>query len=60
MLCDDPYIRQLNASSRSKDEATDVLSFEMPDEAGVYLPIKMLGDVVISLDTAERQARERR
>lgn len=46
---------------RGKNAPTDVLSFEMPDDPGmpIALPIKLLGDVVISLDTAARQAQER-
>lgn len=52
LLCDDPFIRDLNAQWRQKDTPTDVLSFPMGDDV-------VLGDVVISLDTAARQAGER-
>lgn len=52
VLCSDAHIRQLNAAWRSNDSATDVLSF--PQEHPV-----VLGDLVISLDTAGRQASER-
>lgn len=48
----DREIRKLNRQWRGKDEATDVLSFEQDPKLG------LLGDVVISLDTARRQARE--
>jgi rRNA maturation RNase YbeY len=51
-LCDDPYIQQLNSEWRSVDEPTDVLSFPMDDD-------QLLGDLVISIDTARRQASER-
>lgn len=51
-LCDDPCIRKLNAQWRSVDSATDVLSFPMDDD-------QLLGDLVISIDTARRQAEER-
>jgi probable rRNA maturation factor len=58
LLTDDLGIHQLNRDHRQKDKPTDVLAFPMdesvPDPAGI------LGDVVISLDTAERQARSRR
>jgi probable rRNA maturation factor len=58
LLTDDPGIHQLNRDHRQKDKPTDVLAFPMdenvPDPAGI------LGDVVISLDTANRQARSRR
>jgi rRNA maturation RNase YbeY len=51
-------IRGLNAKYRNRDAATDVLSFA----AGDFLPSgeKLLGDVVISVDQAIRQAREKR
>lgn len=51
-MTDDATIRALNRSWRKKDEATDVLSFPMSADEG------LLGDVVISLDTARRQAKE--
>src|SRR5438105_5458993 len=50
-LVSDREIRALNRRWRGKDRPTDVLSFPL-DEPGA------LGDVVISLDTARRQARE--
>lgn len=48
LLCSDPFIAALNLQYRGKEGPTDVLSFAM-DES-------VLGDVVISLDTARRQA----
>jgi rRNA maturation RNase YbeY len=50
-------MRSLNAKYRNKDVPTDVLSFT----AGDFLPSgeKLLGDVVISVDQAIRQAREK-
>jgi probable rRNA maturation factor len=56
-LVGDAAIRKLNRQWRGKDEATDVLSFPAGDlPAGTPGP-KLLGDVVISLDTAARQAK---
>ena len=58
---DDSYIRSLNAEYRNIDKETDVLSFalnegeEMPEEAEAE---ELLGDIVISLPTAKRQAEE--
>ena len=58
LLTDDSVIQQLNAEHRQKDRATDVLAFELdaPDRDEPHV----LGDVVISLDTAARQARGRK
>lgn len=58
VLVSDAAIRRYNRDFRGKDQATDVLSFpagkpERPAEAaGEYL-----GDIVISAETARRQAR---
>jgi probable rRNA maturation factor len=50
VLTGDAPVRRLNARYRHKDKPTDVLSFPGPGaEAG-------LGDIVISLDTAARNA----
>lgn len=57
-LVGDRAIRRLNRTWRKKDKPTDVLSFpagELP--RGTPGP-RQLGDVVISLDTAKRQAKE--
>ncbi|MCS6998386.1 MAG: rRNA maturation RNase YbeY [Aquificaceae bacterium] len=54
-LTDDPTTRKLNREYRGKDKATDVLSFPFGEQAGGY---RLLGEIVLSLDTAERQARE--
>jgi probable rRNA maturation factor len=55
-LCNDEAITALNANWRAKPEATDVLAFP----AGPQLPLPgvplELGDIVISLETAARQA----
>ena len=56
VLCDDEHIRALNLEWRQKDAATDVLSFPMGDDVPPGYPARMLGDVVISLDTATQQA----
>jgi rRNA maturation RNase YbeY len=58
-LVDDPQIHRLNRIYRGADRATDVLAFAMRE--GVRSPgdDAVLGDVVISLETAARQARAR-
>jgi probable rRNA maturation factor len=54
-LVGDAEIRRLNRSFRKKDKATDVLSFPLRERAsdGKFY----LGDIVISVPTAARQAR---
>ena len=58
LLCDDPTIRALNRRYRKKNKATDVLAFPMQEGAGPAPHPGLLGDVVISLPTATRQAAE--
>ncbi|GEL73527.1 hypothetical protein MVI01_53110 [Myxococcus virescens] len=57
-LVDDRAIRRLNRTWRQKDKATDVLSFPAGDLPKGTPGPRPLGDVVISLDTAKRQAKE--
>ncbi len=52
----DDAIRALNQRYRGKDAATDVLSFPLDDEPGPTPSERLLGDLVISVDTARRQA----
>ncbi len=55
----DQAIRELNREYRGKDAATDVLSFALldaHDARGAHE--RLLGDIVISLDAALRQAAE--
>ena len=59
VLCSDEHIARLNGEWRQKAEATDVLSFPMEQDGGDGCPVRMLGDLIISLDTAQRQADER-
>ena len=56
LICDDARIQALNKEYREKDYATDVLSFPMSDDP--FNEGGMLGDIVISVDTARRQAGE--
>ena len=56
-LVGDREMRPLNAKYRKKRKTTDVLSFFVD---GQPTPgVKLLGDVVISVDQARRQARDR-
>ncbi len=61
VLCDDATIATLNREYRRKSGPTDVLAFAMHEGEGgffVGMHAHVLGDVVISLETAARQARE--
>ena len=64
LLIDDPQIHDMNREYRGYDKPTDVLSFALNDTIeGVPPSPKLpgmpvsLGDVVISVETAERQAK---
>lgn len=58
LLTDDASIHALNLQHRAKDRPTDVLAFPLQEDGAE--PGPWLGDVVISLDTAQRQADSRR
>lgn len=58
VLCDDPFIHALNKQWRGVDSPTDVLSFAMGEGEDAGLNPEVIGDIVISLDTAARQAAE--
>jgi probable rRNA maturation factor len=51
-------IRKLNAKYRKKNYPTDVLSF--PVEQRLETGERLLGDVIISIEKAKQQAKERR
>jgi probable rRNA maturation factor len=57
LITDNQTIRELNRTYRGKDAATDVLSFPLYDQDGT-LDEEALGDIVISLEQAKRQAEE--
>jgi len=59
VLCDDAFIHPLNLEYRGIDKPTDVLSFAMREGEEAFEEDPTLGDVVISIDTAQRQADER-
>jgi probable rRNA maturation factor len=61
LLVDDDRMQVLNREHRQKDKPTDVLSFPQPrPRRSVPGMPRLLGDVVISLPTALRQARSRK
>ena len=60
-LVDDATIHALNRTYRHKDKATDVLAFPLQE---IALPARaapgLLGDVILSIETARRQAARHR
>jgi probable rRNA maturation factor len=54
----DLCIRRLNRDYLGRDKTTNVISFAMQEGAFPGLNPQMLGDVVISADTAAREAEE--
>jgi probable rRNA maturation factor len=63
-FCDNAYIKEINKKYRNKNSATDVLSFPMydyPEDEGELFPgdeALSLGDIVISVERAKKQAEE--
>ncbi|HCQ71413.1 MAG: rRNA maturation RNase YbeY [Alphaproteobacteria bacterium] len=51
VLTNDEHIRTLNRDYRGKDKATNVLSFPQDEP-------EMLGDIIIALETIQREANE--
>ena len=60
VLVDDTIMQSLNATYRGKDQTTDVLSFAMTEGDFGDVNPDVLGDVVISVPTARRQATQAR
>ena len=54
-LTTDPAIHALNRQFRNKNKPTDVLAFAQREAANAHADL--LGDIVISVDTARRQAK---
>lgn len=58
ILVNDPTIRSLKLEHWGEDAVSDVLSFPNWEPSDSFMP-PHLGDIFISLDTAQRQAQER-
>jgi probable rRNA maturation factor len=56
VLTDDLQIQELNKSYRGKDRPTDVLAFAMREGDFSRLAGDLLGDVIVSVPTARKQA----
>lgn len=55
VLCDDDFIQKLNNDYLGHNRPTDVLSFPIDDDE-LETGVRAIGDVVISVETAARQA----
>ncbi len=58
LIVDDVAIRTINRDFLQRDRATNVLSFSMQEGEQAGLHPNLLGDVVISAETAARDAAE--
>jgi probable rRNA maturation factor len=58
LVVDDEEIRRLNRDYLQRDRPTNVISFPMQEGEGAGIQPGLLGDVVISADTAARDAVE--
>jgi len=60
LFVNDAYIKRLNSKYRDTDSRTDVLAFSMRQGEGISQHSEILGDVVISTQTARREAVRRK
>jgi len=58
LLTDDARVHELNRVYRKKDRPTDVLAFALQEGAFAELAGGALGDVIVSVPTARKQALE--
>jgi pyridoxine 5-phosphate synthase len=56
LLVDDPRIAELNSSWRRKSGPTNVLAFSLTEGDDAPMALNLLGDIVISVETAAREA----
>ena len=59
VLTDDKEIHHLNKVYRRKDRPTDVLAFSLREGEAGDVAGELLGDVIVSIPTARKQARTR-
>ena len=59
IIVDNEKIRKINKEYRNIDKETDVISFALEDdETFINIPVRILGDIYISIDKAKLQAEE--
>jgi probable rRNA maturation factor len=59
LLVDDDEMQQLNREYLFRDRPTNVLAFAMKEGENTHLHPAVLGDVVVSTETAQREACQR-
>ncbi len=62
VLADDSFVQNLNKIYRHKDKPTNVLSFPQTEleEIKHGMPMCSLGDIIIALETIERESQEQK
>lgn len=59
IIVDNEEIRKINKDYRNIDKETDVISFALEDDQTfINIPVRILGDIYISIDKAKTQAEE--
>ncbi len=58
LIVDDAQIREINRDYLQRDKPTNVISFAMQEGEGAGIQPLLLGDVVISAETAARDSAE--
>ena len=59
IIVDNKKIHEINKEYRNIDRETDVISFALEDDKSISdSPIRVLGDIYISIDKAKDQAKE--
>ena len=58
VIVDDTYIREINKEFRKIDRSTDVISFSYLDDVGPEEGDDLAGEVYVSGETVEREAKE--
>jgi probable rRNA maturation factor len=58
VITDDPYIQALNQQYLNRQGPTNVIAFPMREGDFSDINPDLLGDVVISVDTADREAKD--
>ncbi len=58
IFINDDHMQELNKQYRNIDKTTDVLSFAFEDNEKINLPVRMLGDIYVSIPKMQQQAKE--